>query len=181
MNIPFEPMALPFNLEYVDLNEIVSDIAVASTKLGEFNEMMEHSKIAYTYSVNHMIRIESLYSTKIEGTQTTIDAVYESDTEKDETKNPDIKEVLRYNEALSMASKEINDNPITIKLLKRIHEILLRGDVRKIHGLFRANSEHSKIELGIMYHRLQQMFLNGWVILKGISIMIISLKISCLQ
>lgn len=142
MNIPFEPMALPFNLEYVDLNEIVSDIAVASTKLGEFNEMMEHSKIAYTYSVNHMIRIESLYSTKIEGTQTTIDAVYESDTEKEETKNPDIKEVLRYNEALSMASKEINDNPITIKLLKRIHEILLRGDVRKnsrfIPGEFRT-------------------------------------------
>ncbi len=142
MNTPFEPMALPFSPEYVDLNEVVSDIAVASTKLGEFNEMMEHSKIAYTYSVNHMIRIESLYSTKIEGTQTTIDAVYESDTEKDEIKNPDIKEVLRYNKALDTASKEINNNPITTKLLKRIHEILLCGDVRKnsrfIAGEFRT-------------------------------------------
>lgn len=142
MKVPFEPMALPFEKKYIVLEELVSDIAAASSKLGEFNERMTHSKIAYTYSVKHMLRIESLYSTKIEGTQTTIDAVYESDVEASETKNPDIKEVLRYADALNEASISVKDNPITIKLLKRVHEILLSGNVRKnsrfIAGEFRT-------------------------------------------
>ena len=142
MKVPFEPMALPFERKYIVLEEIVSDIASASSKLGEFNERMTRSKIADTYSAKHMLMIESLYSTKIEGTQTTIDAVYESDAETSETGNPDIKKVLRYADALSEASVSVKDNPITIKLLKRIHEVLLSGNVRKnsrfIAGEFRT-------------------------------------------
>lgn len=142
MRAPFEPMEFPYEGKYIILEEIISDIADASTKFGEFNQRMSHSKIAYTYSINHMLHLESLYSTKIEGTQTTIDAVYESEIESTESKSPDVKEVLRYNEALCEAREDVRNNPITVKLIKKIHKTLLSGDIRKnsnfIPGEFRT-------------------------------------------
>lgn len=94
-----------------------------------------------SYAVMHMTKIESLYSTKIEGTQTTMTAVYEAEVENPAKIKKDDVEVIRYSQALTMAARQVIDSPITCKLMKQIHEILLRGDVRKnsnfIAGEFR--------------------------------------------
>ena len=139
---PFEPIEFPFDEKYIEFRELIKDVTEASTKLGEFNERMNRSKFGHTYSINHLLSIESLYSTRIEGTQTSIDAVYTADTDDKAAKDLDVNEVLRYKEALNTAAKEVVDNPITVRLLKHIHEILLSGAVRKnssfIAGEFRT-------------------------------------------
>ena len=143
MKNPFEPIEFPFGKEYIHLEDYIIELAEASKKIGEFNVKMSQTQVGLTYSINHMLNLESLYSTRIEGTQTTIDAVYEASAESDNVaKSTDIQEVLRYCDALDVARKEVIDSPITIKLIKKIHNILLSGNIRKnsnfIAGEFRT-------------------------------------------
>ncbi len=141
MKGPFTPLTLPFDEGLIDYRSFAINLSNASKKLGEFNTKMENTNLAFTYAINHLLKLESLYSTKIEGTQTTIDAVYEAEVDNSNEKSTDIKEVLRYNKALAMASKEVRNSPITIKLIKEIHKTLLSGNIRKnsnfIAGRFR--------------------------------------------
>ena len=140
---PFEPMFFPFDKKNIAFMEFANAFAQASMNIGAFNEKMKQSNWHITYSVSHMLLLESLYSTRIEGTQTTIDAVYEAELEgSKKTKNQDLQEVLRYNEALKIASKQVETLPITNKMIKEIHKILLSGNIRKnskfIAGEFRT-------------------------------------------
>ena len=54
----------------------------------------------------------------------TLEAVLEAEAEE-EIKNDDILEVFNYRQALRMATQELKTRPITLNLLKHIHEILL--------------------------------------------------------
>lgn len=141
MKGPFNPIEFPIPEKYINLNKYVKELTEAYSKMGEFNAKMQETQIPFTYAINHMLKLESLYSTRIEGTQTTIDAVYEADIDSNKRQNSDIKEVLRYNEALKTASKSVETSSITLKLIKEIHKILLQGDIRKnsdfIAGRFR--------------------------------------------
>lgn len=139
MKTPFVPMEFPIKNEYICLNDFVNEIALASQNIGELNQKMLETKVGFTYSVNHMMKLESLYSTRIEGTQTTINAVYEANLDTKEKKTADVEEVIRYSEALSMASKEVVNSPITIKLIKEAHKILLEGNIRKNSNFVAGN------------------------------------------
>ena len=84
---------------------------------------------------------EAVLSSKIEGTQATIDEVYEQDAgiSFSESKREDIDEIKNYRSALKFASRSLGERPLSLGLVKEIHRILLEG-VRgntKSPGLFR--------------------------------------------
>ena len=74
------------------------------------------------------VKKEALLSSQIEGTQASLEGVleFEADlTPKDDIQ--DIKEVVNYVNALNYGIEKLDDNPISLELIKEIHKILLEG------------------------------------------------------
>jgi len=83
-------------------------------------------------------------SSKIEGTQATLEDVlkFEANPKKKIENYEDIQEIINYRKAMNMAVKKLEKLPLTSRLIKNIHKILLTG-VRgegKNPGNFRTSS-----------------------------------------
>ena len=75
---------------------------------------------------------EAVLSSRIEGTQATLSEVLEFEaggTENDEStpKKADIREVLNYRRALNEAAGLLAELPLSQRLIKRLHEVLMQG------------------------------------------------------
>ncbi len=88
---------------------------------------------------------EAVLSSKIEGTQATLDEVLEHEAglleAKDEAKENDIQEIVNYRKALMLAKDVLKEQPITLHLMREMHKILLnsvRGH-RRSPGKFRKD------------------------------------------
>jgi len=86
---------------------------------------------------------EAVLSSKIEGTQATVDEVLEQEAglKKTGEKYQDIQEISNYRQALFNASEHLKDYPIRLSLIREIHRILLdsvRGE-NKTPGAFRLD------------------------------------------
>jgi len=84
---------------------------------------------------------EAVLSSKIEGTQATLQEVleFEADSSKYQEKREDIGEIRNYRMAMQHAVKELDKLPLCLRLIKSIHKILM-SDVRgqnKNPGAFR--------------------------------------------
>lgn len=112
----------------------------ATRALGELN--------AYTMIVPNVdmfiqmhITKEANTSSKIEGTKTEIDEVLISKDQIDPEKRDDWQEVRNYIDAMNYAIRELENLPISNRLVKKIHEILLdsvRGEAKQ-PGEFRRS------------------------------------------
>jgi Fic family protein len=86
---------------------------------------------------------EAVLSSKIEGTQATVEEVleHEAGQEYDEEKRHDIHEILNYRKALMLGKDSLGDRPIRLSLIKQLHQILMdsvRG-ADKTPGEFRKD------------------------------------------
>lgn len=86
---------------------------------------------------------EAVLSSKIEGTQATVDEVLEQEAGliKEGEKYKDIQEISNYRLALFQAAEHLRDYPIRLALIREIHKILLnsvRGQ-NKTPGEFRID------------------------------------------
>ncbi len=134
MLLPFEPLLLPLDKSLVNMNKIIIPVTNAATALGMFDVRIRQKDIYTNHALRHIVTMESLYSTRIEGTQTTVDAVYEAGADVEPRKvDKDTNEVLKYSEAIYHGVSCINNGiPISNKLIKELHSILLSGaGVRK--------------------------------------------------
>lgn len=70
---------------------------------------------------------EAVLSSKIEGTQATIEEVleHEAGQEYDEAKSRDIHEILNYRKVLMLAKERTAGHPIRLSLIKQLHRILM--------------------------------------------------------
>ncbi len=87
------------------------------------------------------VRKEASQSSKIEGTQTHIDDVILDVSQIDPEKRDDWQEVQNYVQAMGDAIWELETLPLSVRLLKKTHEILMQG-VRGEHktpGNFRVS------------------------------------------
>src|SRR3989338_6289257 len=86
---------------------------------------------------------EAVLSSKIEGTQATLDEVlqYEAHDEKktDTEKRKDIREIIKYRKALDLGVKKLKNQPLSENLIKELHAVLLRSGrgKNKAPGAFR--------------------------------------------
>ncbi|MBW9159173.1 Fic family protein [Clostridium sp. FP2] len=139
MKNPYVPFTLP-NDELIDKVRLFNKVIKANKEIAIYNEKLKNSKIRPDLLMDLFSLKEALESSKIEGTQATMDQMleYRSD-EKNVT--DDIKEVINYHIALQEGVYGLERLPISSRLIKDLHKTLLGGGVRggsKTPGQFRT-------------------------------------------
>ncbi len=139
MKTPFKPKMLP--LEKIDWPSLVSLISGANAELARYDGLLDSIPDADVL-LSPLMTQEAVLSSKIEGTQATLEEVLEFEVAPDVMvgKQADIEEVLNYRTALNAAKKELQERPLCLNLIKTLHFILLDGvrGQNKARGEFRT-------------------------------------------
>lgn len=100
---------------------------------------------------------EATKSSKIEGTQTSIEEAVQNEEHIGPEKRNDWQEVHNYIDAINFAIDGLNKLPLSNRLLKQAHKKLMRG-VRGKSKMLRS-SVHHKTGLAALHLRMQCIFL----------------------
>lgn len=138
---PFVPYELPID-KLIDPMIFYNELINASTNLGKYQVMLKKSKVNEYFLITPFTLQEAVQSSKIEGTQVTFDEVLEFEIDKNQ-KNNDAQEVLNYYESLKYGERALEKLPISTRLFKRLHEILMSEGVR---GQNRGPGEYRSIQ-----------------------------------
>lgn len=127
----FIPHPLPPRLEWS--NALVSALSKADHVLGMLSQ--EGSRLPNPHLlIRPFIAREAVLSSKIEGTQATLGEILANEAGIPVDRNPDdLQEVQNYIVALDYGIKRLRDLPLSLRLIKEIHEKLMHG-VRGFHA-----------------------------------------------
>lgn len=137
---PYEPEKLPITqLNYQQLLPLVGQ---ANRSLARYDGLLA-SIPDPAVMLSPLTTQEAVLSSKIEGTQATVDEVLEHEAGllKEGEKSKDIHEILNYRQALISGRAHLVDLPINLTMLRELHKILLNS-VRgkdKTPGEFRTD------------------------------------------
>jgi len=137
---PYVPNELPLQkLDYQRLFALVGD---ANAELARYDGLLQGIPNP-TIMLSPLATQEAVLSSKIEGTQATVDEVLEQEAGliKAGEKYKDIQEISNYRRALFHASEYLQDYPIRLGFIRELHKILLdsvRGQ-DKTPGEFRVD------------------------------------------
>lgn len=136
---PFFPQLLPIEIQEKDHNKLLRKAISVHLALNTLYHKMNQIP---TNLFSTFLLLESVQSTRIEGTQATFDDVMESEVTT--KSNLDIIEVTNYLKAIHFGKRQIieENNPITTRLIKEMHRIVLS----KSRGANRAPGEFRKIQ-----------------------------------
>ncbi len=143
---PFTPNKLPPNIDYAELVVRLTKAHAALARLDATVERLPNPQILERSFTTQ----EAVQSSKIEGTQATLEEVlgYEAEdggADLTENKRGDIHEVINYRKALESGIKHIDQgNAITENFVKKLHGILLQSarGKDKAPGEFRKTPVH---------------------------------------
>jgi len=124
----YEPFKLPID-NLINVNEFINELLEANKLLGIYDVLLGKSKIDPKLLLAPITLQEAIQSTRIEGTHVTLDDMLEYGADESK-KNTDIEEVINYSRALSNGENFLKTLPISTRLIKKMHTILLRGEVR---------------------------------------------------
>ncbi len=121
----FVPSTINHQWEWNDgsLNTLLEK---ASIKLGELNSFAKLVPNTDLFIHLHVTK-EAVVSSRIEGTQTTMDEAFLPENEISPERRNDWHEVRNYTESLNTAIKELKTLPLSSRLLRKTHNILLKG------------------------------------------------------
>ena len=112
----------------------------ASLHLGELNSFSSLVPDLDRFIIMHIFK-EAVVSNRIEGTRTNIEEAFNEQNNLDPEKRDDWQEVHNYVQAMNSALNELNTLPLSNRLIKNTHRILLskgRGE-HKTPGEFRVS------------------------------------------
>ena len=137
---PYQPKKLPFF--EINWEQHVSLIAKANGDLARFDGLM-HTIPNPEHLLVPIMTQEAVLSSRIEGTQATLEDVLEYDAEPSQeiSNYRDVQEVTNYRNTLQFAIEKLKGTPLTLNLIKEMHKVLLDG-VRgnnKRRGEFRTS------------------------------------------
>ena len=119
----FVPAQLPPELNYA---ELIIPLTEASAAIGELNGAARRLQNPYML-IAPLQRREALTSSAMEGTITTLgDIILEEAADKEE-RNDNAREASNYANAVAKSTKKLNEIPISHRLIKEAHELLLSG------------------------------------------------------
>lgn len=135
----FEPV--PVNHEWIWEDATTNTLLEAANRaLGELNAFSLIVPDIDLFIEMHVVK-EAQTSSRIEGTQTGLDEALMSEEQIQPEKRDDWREVRNYIDAVNMSIAELKNLPLSNRLLKQTHEILMRGarGEHKQPGEFRAS------------------------------------------
>lgn len=136
---PYVPETLP--LTGLDAARLIRLTGPANAALARYDGLLQ-SVINPDVMLSPLTNQEAVLSSKIEGTQATVDEVleYEAGIEFDPEKVHDIQEVVNYRETLKLAQSALSKQPLTLSLLRQMHGLLINSvrGADKSPGLFRV-------------------------------------------
>lgn len=140
----FEPIQLPPELEYDQ--EMIRLVEEAASNLNDLKGTGRNLTNPNIFIQPYLLK-EAVLSSQIEGTQTSFEeAIMQSRTKENPESREmrDIQEVINYKKALQYGKNRIEKEPITVDLIKRIHEKLMTGvrGKEKSPGSFRDKQVH---------------------------------------
>jgi Fic family protein len=138
---PFEPVKLP--ITDIQWEQFISLIGDANAELARYDGILS-GIINPQVLLSPLMTQEAVLSSKIEGTQATLEEVlqYEASPDEKNEKSADIQEILNYRKAMAHAIRALKDKPINLNMIKEVHGILL-DDVR---GSDKAKGQFRKIQ-----------------------------------
>lgn len=139
---PFKPHILP--LESLDWTKFIHLIGEANGQVARFDGILQ-SIPNPAILLSPLTTQEAVLSSKIEGTQATLQEVLQFEADGAEGRNTqDIEEILNYRKAMAFAVHELKKLPMSQRLLCESHKILLewaRGQ-NKTPWRFRTGQVH---------------------------------------
>lgn len=137
---PYVPDALP--LASLDYARIIRKVGPANAALARYDGLLQ-GVVNASVLLSPLTNSEAVLSSKIEGTQATVDEVleYEAGMEFSGEKINDIQEVVDYRKTLTLAKEALAERPITLSLIRQMHGVLMdsvRG-ADKDPGKFRVD------------------------------------------
>ena len=117
----------------VENMELISLLGQADRQMGRLDMYSEYIPNIDLFISMHIVK-EATKSSEIEGTKTNIEEALLSKEDITEEKRNDWEEVQKYISALNKAIVELNKIPISSRLIKKTHKLLLKG-VRGTHKL----------------------------------------------
>ena len=141
MTKPYNPQKLP--IQSLAWEELLPNIVQANTALAKFDGLLENIQNPLLF-LSPLMTQEAVLSSRIEGTRASFHDVLEFEAAplRKQEQHSDIEEVLNYREALQYAVDELENRPICLNLIKKIHGILLKG----VRGQNKARGEFRKIQ-----------------------------------
>ena len=135
---PYVPKKLP--LEHFDWTQCVRLIGQANAELARYDGILQ-GIVNPQVLLSPLTTQEAVLSSKIEGTQTSLEEVLEYDAKQEASsdRQDDLREVLNYRMAMREAVKYLERRPVCLDLLKKVHRTLMenvRGQERG-RGRFR--------------------------------------------
>jgi len=140
MRKPYSPRPLP--LDSIDWASHVSLIAQANAALARFAGILE-TMVNPALLLSPLTTQEAVLSSRIEGTQATLEEVLEFEADQahkiEPAKHADIQEIINYRTAINKAVELLNKKPLCLNLILELHNSLMdsvRG-ANKARGQFR--------------------------------------------
>jgi len=137
---PYLPNELPVkNLNY---ENIIGLVGRANAELARYDGLLQ-AIINPEVLLSPLTTNEAVLSSKIEGTQATLDEVLKFEAGLDlleERKKQDVQEIVNYRSTLILAEKELQTRPLSLFLIRQMHKELMtsvRG-ANKQPGEFRS-------------------------------------------
>lgn len=135
-----------FQPEFIDRQWTLNDMELlkllnqANRELGRLDMYSEYVPNIDLFISMHVLK-ESIQSSKIEGTKTNIEEALLNKEDVDEEKREDWDEVQNYIAALNSAIASLEKLPLSSRLIKETHKILLQGvrGMHKLPGEFRTS------------------------------------------
>jgi Fic family protein len=135
---PCIPDALP--LDQLNLRAIIGPLGEANRALARYDGLLQ-SLPNPSVLLSPITTNEAVLSSRIEGTQATLDEVLEHDAgvEVPERRRGDIEEVNNYRVAVQLAEAALIDRGLSLSLVRELHQRLMQGvrGLDKSPGAFR--------------------------------------------
>ncbi|MBA5249925.1 hypothetical protein MNB_SUP05-SYMBIONT-4-943 [hydrothermal vent metagenome] len=135
----FLPESINHNFE-IDNGDLQVQLEKSTRLLGELNAMARIVPDVDLFIMS-FINNEATQSSKIEGTQTELDDVFKVEDDIGIEQKDDWREVKLYINTINKAIEKLDELPISVRLIKQMHAILLssgRGK-DKMPGVFRTS------------------------------------------
>lgn len=143
MRQPYKPMQLP--LDCIDWGSLVSLVAQANAALARYDGILENM-VNPALLLSPLTTQEAVLSSRIEGTQATLEEVleFEADPRRkiEPNKRADIQEIINYRQAMQHAVELLEKRPLSLNLIRELHSILLDS----VRGANKAPGEFRRIQ-----------------------------------